>query len=157
MRDDATARSGAPLRAAGWIGGKETSYLRAGCGAVMLLLMSEYDGPGALELIALLSTAYLVIAPRVPRDGIRGSWLADVMDGLGIASARIAAEAAYIADVRSFAEHEEGRVREVIEIAPVSRTPSAATRNDARADRDSSAHPHRCPRRAAPAEGSRTA
>jgi hypothetical protein len=116
MRDETTARAGAPVRAAVWAGGEETRYLRAGCGAVMLLLMNEYDGPAALEVIAMLSTAYLVIAPRMPGGRRLGGWLANVMDGLGITSASIAAESAFVDEARRFAEQEDGRVRRVTEL-----------------------------------------
>jgi hypothetical protein len=118
MRDDTIARAGSPARAVVWVGGQETSYLRAGCGAVLLLLVAEYDGPGALELIALLSTTYLVIAPQVPQHGVLGSWLANVMDGLGIATASVAAESAFVGDLLRLADECDGRVKGITELAP---------------------------------------
>jgi hypothetical protein len=113
---DTTARAGAPARAVVWAGGQATSYLRAGCGAVVLLLMAEHDGPAALEVVALLSTIHLVIAPSVPGGIVVASWLAGVMDGLGIASASIVAERAFMDGVREFASDDGDRVREVTEL-----------------------------------------
>ena len=113
---DGTARAGAPARAVVWAGGQATSYLRAGCGAVVLLLMAEHDGPAALELVALLSTIHLVIAPSVPGGIVVASWLADVMDGLGIASASIITERAFIDGVRELARGDGDRVRDVAEL-----------------------------------------
>ena len=113
---DTTARAGAPARAVVWAGGQATSYLRAGCGAVVLLLMAEHDGPAALEVVALLSTIHLVIAPSVPGGIVVASWLAGVMDGLGIASASIVAERAFMDAARHFARDEADRVRDVTEL-----------------------------------------
>lgn len=113
---DTNARAGAPARAVVWAGGQATSYLRAGCGAVVLLLMAEHDGPAALEVVALLSAIHLVIAPSVPSGVVVASWLADVMDGLGIATASIVAERAFIDDVRHFARDDGDRVRDVTEL-----------------------------------------
>jgi hypothetical protein len=108
-----TARVEAPARAVVWAGGVRTEYLRAGSGAVVLLLVSEYDGPGALEIIELLSSALLVIAPSVPRGVPFASWLSNVMDGLGIASACVVAERAFFAEAERFAAGAEGRVHRV--------------------------------------------
>ena len=115
---DANARAGAPARAVVWVGGQATTYLRAGCGAVVVLLMVEYDGPAALELIALLSTVHLVIAPSVPSGVAIASWLANLMDGLGISTARVVAEPAFADDVRRLACDDEGRVQDVKEVGP---------------------------------------
>ena len=113
---DANARAGAPARAVVWVGGQATSYLRAGCGAVVVLLMAEHDGPSALELLAVLSAVHLVIAPSVPRGVALASWLANLMDGLGIATASVVAEPAFIDDVRRLARDDGERVREVTEL-----------------------------------------
>jgi hypothetical protein len=108
-----TARADSPARAVVWAGGVRTEYLRTGGGAVVVLLMGEYDGPGAMELIELLASAFLVIAPSVPRGVAFASWLSDVMDGLGIASACIVAETTFLADAERFAAAAEGRVHRV--------------------------------------------
>jgi len=108
-----TPRAGSPARAVVWAGGARTEYLRAGSGTVVLLLVGEYDGPGALELIELISSAFLVIAPSVPRGVAFASWLSNVMDGLGIASACVVAETTFFADAERFAAAAEGRVRRV--------------------------------------------
>ncbi|HEX7979572.1 MAG TPA: hypothetical protein VF461_13280, partial [Gemmatimonadaceae bacterium] len=92
LAGEANARAGAPARAVVWVDGQATSYLRAGCGAVVVLLMADYDGPAALDLIALLATAHLVIAPSVPRGVELAGWLAKLLEGLGIASASFVAE-----------------------------------------------------------------
>jgi len=113
---DATARAGAPARAVVWAGGEATTYLRAGCGAVVILLMADYDGPTALELIALLSMAHLVIAPNVPRDVPLPGWLASLLEGLGLASVRVVAERAFIDDVRCVARDDASLVRVVEEL-----------------------------------------
>ena len=113
---EAKARAGAPARAVVWAGGQATSYLRAGCGAVVVLLISDYDGPTALELIALLSTVHLVIAPSVPSGIAIASWLANLMDGLGIATASVVAETAYFDDVWRLAHDDGERVRGVTEL-----------------------------------------
>ena len=113
---DANARAGAPARAIVWVGGHATSYLRAGCGAVVVLLMADHDGPKALELIALLSTIHLVIAPSVPSGIAIGSWLSSVMDGLGIVTACVVAEPAFIDDVRRLARDDGERVSGVTEL-----------------------------------------
>ena len=118
------ARAGAPARAVVWAGGQATSYLRAGCGAVVVLLMSDYDGPTALELIALLSTVHLVIAPSVPSGVAIASWLTNLLDGLGITTMNIFAERAFIDDVRRLALDEEILVRDVAELNPSRRQPS---------------------------------
>ena len=112
----ANARAGAPARAVVWVGGQATSYLRAGCGAVVVLLMTEHDGPMALELIAVLSAVHLVIAPSVPHGVALASWLANLMDGLGIATASVVAEPAFIDDVRRLARDDANLVREVTEL-----------------------------------------
>jgi hypothetical protein len=78
--------------------------------------MAEYDGPLALELIGLLSSRFLVIAPRVRREeGERefGRWLLNVMDGLGVTRASVIAASAFVADVVRFALDEEGRVHRI--------------------------------------------
>ena len=116
LAGDANARAGTPARAVVWIGGQATTYLRAGCGAVVVLLMVEYDGPAALELIALLSTVHLVIAPSVPSGIAIASWLANLMDGLGIATASVVAESAYFDDVWRLAHDDGERVRGVTEL-----------------------------------------
>jgi hypothetical protein len=113
---DPNARAGAPARAVVWMGGQATTYLRAGCGAVVVLLMVDYDGPAALELIALLSTVHLVIAPSVPSGVAIASWLANLMDGLGISTARVVAEPVFVDDVRRLARDDEGRVQDVREL-----------------------------------------
>jgi hypothetical protein len=113
---DATARAGAPARAVVWVGGEATAYLRAGCGAVVVLLMADYDGPAALELIALLSMAHLVIAPSVPRDVALPGWLASLLEGLGLASVCVVAERAFIDDVRMLARDDASLVSEVGEL-----------------------------------------
>jgi len=113
---DANARAGVPARAVVWMGGQATTYLRAGCGAVVVLLMVDYDGPAALELIALLSTVHLVIAPSVPSGVAIASWLANLMDGLGISTARVVAERAFMDDVWRLARDGEGRVQDVREL-----------------------------------------
>ena len=115
---DANARAGAPARAVVWVGGQATTYLRAGCGAVVVLLMADYDGPTALEFIALLSTVHLVIAPSVPSGVAIASWLANLMDGLGVSTARVVAEPAFVNDVWRLARDDEGRVQDVREVGP---------------------------------------
>ena len=110
---DTTARADSPARAVVWAGGVRTEYLRAGGGAAVLLLVGEYDGPGAMELIELLSSAFLVIAPSVPRGVEFASWLSNVMDGLGIASASVVAETTFFAEAERFAAGAEGRVHRV--------------------------------------------
>ena len=117
------ARAGAPARAVVWMGGQATTYLRAGCGAVVVLLMVDYDGPAALELIALFSTVHLVIAPSVPSGVAIASWLANLMDGLGISTARVVAEPAFVDDVWRLARDDEGRVQDVRELGPNGRPP----------------------------------
>jgi hypothetical protein len=109
-----TPRAGQSARGVVWAGGARTDYLRAGSGAVVLLLVGEYDGPGAMELIDLLSSAFLVIAPSVPRGVAFASWLSNVMDGLGIASARVVAETTFFAEAERFAAGAEGRVHCVV-------------------------------------------
>ena len=109
-----SARADSPARAVVWAGEVRTEYLRAGSGAVVLLLMGEYDGPGAMELIELLSSAFLAIAPSVPRGAAFASWLSNVMDGLGIASAQIMAETTFFAEAEQFAAGAEGRVQRVV-------------------------------------------
>lgn len=99
-----------------WAGGEATTYLRAGCGAVVVLLMADYDGPAALELIALLSMAHLVIAPSVPRDVALPRWLASLLEGLGLASVRVVAERAFIDDARRLARDDASLVCEVGEL-----------------------------------------
>ena len=110
---DTTARANSAARAVVWAGGVRTEYVRAGGGAVVLLLMGEHDGPGALALIDLIASAFLVIAPSVPRGVAFASWLSNVMDGLGIASACIVAETTFFAEAERFAASAEGRVRRV--------------------------------------------
>ena len=109
-----TARAESPARAVVWAGVVRTEYLRAGAGAVVVLLMGEHDGPGAMELIELLASTFLVIAPSVPKDVAFAGWLSDVMDGLGIASAQVVAEAEVFAEAERFAAGAEGRVTIVI-------------------------------------------
>ena len=55
MSESAGVRAGSPARALVCVGAEETEYLRAGCGAVVVLLTAEYDGPAALELVARLA------------------------------------------------------------------------------------------------------
>jgi hypothetical protein len=114
VNEKTLARAGEPARAIVCADGVETPYLRAGRGDVVVLLMAEYDGPCALELIELLSAKLLVITPRVPAlevEGAFGSWLSNVLDGLGIAQVSVAAEASFIADVLQFVAAEEVRVQ----------------------------------------------
>jgi hypothetical protein len=108
-----TARADSPARAVVWAGGVRTEYLRAGSGAVVLLLVGDHDGPGATEIIELLSSAFLVIAPSVPRGVPFASWLSNVMDGLGIARACVVAERTFFAEAERFAAGAEGRVHRV--------------------------------------------
>ena len=122
MSESAGARAGSPARALVCVGAEETEYLRAGCGAVVVLLTAEYDGPAALELIALLSAAFLVIAPRVPRAVAFNVWLANLLDGLGFARASIVAETAFTADVLRFATDDDARVHRVAVLAASSET-----------------------------------
>ncbi len=124
LAGDANARAGAPARAVVWAGGQATSYLRAGCGAVVVLLISDYDGPTALELIALLSTVHLVIAPSVPSGVAIGSWLTNLLDGLGITATNIFAERAFIDDLRRLALDDEILVRDVAELNTSRRQPT---------------------------------
>jgi hypothetical protein len=98
-----------------WAGGHATSYLRAGCGAAIVLLMADYDGPAALELITLFSMAHLVIAPSVPHDVALPGWLASLLEGLGLSSVRVVAEGTFIDDVRMLAREDAILVREVVE------------------------------------------
>jgi len=121
---DANARAGAPARAVVWAGGQATSYLRAGCGAVVVLLMSDHDGPTALELVALLSTVHLVIAPSVPSGVAIASWLTNLLDGLGITTTNIFAEPAFIDEVRRLALDGDIEVRDVAELDPSRRQPT---------------------------------
>jgi hypothetical protein len=113
METMTTVRADSPARAVVWAGGVRTEYLRAGSGAVVLVLVDEHDGPGAMEIIELLSSAFLVIAPSVPRDVAFPSWLSNVMDGLGIASACVVAETTFFAEAERFAAEAEGRVHRV--------------------------------------------
>ena len=108
-----TVRADSTARAVVWAGGVRTEYLRAGSGAVVVLLVGEHDGPGAMEIIELLSSAFLVIAPSVPRGVPFASWLSNVMDGLGIASACVVAETTFFAEAERFAAGAEGRVHRV--------------------------------------------
>ena len=110
---DTTTRAGEPARAVVWAGGVRTEYLRAGSGAVVLLLVGEHDGPAALELIEMISSAFLVIAPGVPSGVAFASWLSNVMDGLGIASACVVAETTFFDEAERFAASAEGRVHRV--------------------------------------------
>jgi hypothetical protein len=113
MNEKMLARAREPARAIVCAGGEETPYLRAGRGDVVVLLMTQYDGAWAQELIGVLSAKLLVIAPRVPAmevEGAFGSWLSNVLDGLGIAQVSIAAEASFTADVLQFVAAEEARV-----------------------------------------------
>jgi hypothetical protein len=122
MREDARARAGSPARALVCIGDDETEYLRAGCGAVVVLLTREYDGPATLELIALLSAGFLVIAPRVPRGTAFSGWLSNLMDGLGFVRASIVAETPFVAEVLRFAVEDEARVHRVAVLTARSET-----------------------------------
>ena len=94
------------------------------CGAVVVLLMSDYDGAAALELIALLSTVHLVIAPSVPSGVAIASWLTNLLDGLGLTTTNIFAERAFIDDVRQLALDDEILVRDVAELNPSRRQPT---------------------------------
>ena len=116
LAGEATARAGSPARAVVWVGGQATHYLRAGSGAVVVLLMAEHDGPAALERIASLATNHLVIAPGVPSDVTLASWLPDLLDGLGIGSASLVAERAFISELQQLARDDESLVREVAEL-----------------------------------------
>lgn len=118
LAGDANARAGTPARAVVWAGGHATSYLRAGCGAVVVLLMSDYDGATALELIALLSTVHLVIAPSVPSGVAIGTWLTNLLDGLGITATNVFAERAFIDELRGLALDGDILVRDVAELNP---------------------------------------
>jgi len=113
METMTTVRADSVARAVVWAGGVRTEYLRAGSGAVVLVLVDEHDGPGAMEIIELLSSAFLVIAPSVPGDVAFPSWLSNVMDGLGIASACVVAETTFFAEAERFAAVAEGRVHRV--------------------------------------------
>ena len=95
------ARTGEPVRAVVYAGGEETPYLRAGRGDALVLLIDEYDGPLALELIAVLSAKFLVIAPRMPQkegEEAPGPWLANVIEGLGLARASILTQTGFMTD-----------------------------------------------------------
>ena len=50
---------------------------------------------------------------RPVHGGKAASWLSNVMDGLGIASACVVAETTFFADAERFAAAAEGRVRRV--------------------------------------------
>jgi len=127
MGKDARTRAGSPARAFVCVGAEETEYLRAGCGAVVVLLTAEFNNPAALELIALLSASFLVICPRIPRGVAFADWLSNVMDGLGFARVSIVAETTFVTDVLRLAAEDEARVHRVAvlaarsEIAEVSR------------------------------------
>jgi hypothetical protein len=122
MDKDARTRAGSPARAFVCVGAEETEYLRAGCGAVVVLLTAEFDNPAALALIALLSAGFLVISPRIPRGVVFANWLSNVMDGLGFARVSIVAETPFVAEVLRFAADDEARVHRVAVLAVRSET-----------------------------------
>jgi hypothetical protein len=122
MGKDARTRAGSPARAFVCVGAEETEYLRAGCGAVVVLLIAEFDDPAALALIALLSADFLVISPRIPRGVVFANWLSNLMDGLGFARVSIVAETPFVADVLRLAVEDEARVHRVAVLAAKSET-----------------------------------
>ena len=108
------------MRAVVCAGDQETEYLRAGRGDVVVLLLEEHDGRGALELIAMLSAAFLVIVPRVPRqidEETLGTWLSNVADGLGIGQFSIVAESPFIVGAMQFSTTGDDRVRRLALLA----------------------------------------
>jgi hypothetical protein len=72
-------------------GSVETSYLRAGCGAPLILL-THRSAAELIEdpLVHALSARFRLIVPLLPPVGVdAGGWLRDVMDGLGLEEARV--------------------------------------------------------------------
>ena len=116
LAGEATARAGSPVRAVVWSGGQATHYLRAGSGAVVLLLMAEHDGPAALAHIASFATDHLVIAPSVPSGVALASWLPNLLDGLGIGSTSVVAERAFISELQQLARDDQALVCGVTEL-----------------------------------------
>jgi nicotinamidase-related amidase len=79
------------LRADAWAevraNGRAMRYRRSGAGrSVLLLRTRDGDAPLWPELVDALSTAFRVIDPEIPKRGIDAvAWLADFLDGLGVA------------------------------------------------------------------------
>jgi pimeloyl-ACP methyl ester carboxylesterase len=104
-------------------GASTTDYLRAGCGAPVVLLGSAGPDPGERSLFAALAGGFRVIAPVLPPEPHAGprdaaappfsAWLRGVLDGLGLAEASLVAEEAYALRALSFALTDPMRVSRV--------------------------------------------
>ena len=57
-----------------------------------------------------------MIAPSVAPDLALPGWLANLLDGLGLATVSVVAEHAFVDDVRRLAQEDAMRVREVKEL-----------------------------------------
>jgi pimeloyl-ACP methyl ester carboxylesterase len=113
------ARAGMPARALVCAGAVETEYLRAGCGAPVLLLLhgratdwwNEDPAPeSARRAFELLSARYRVIAPTIPAGVGFATWLGDFLDGLGVDRPSVVAEPGLALAAQLFAIEQPGRV-----------------------------------------------
>jgi hypothetical protein len=99
-------------------GSSDTTYIRAGSGPCVLLLVTDVDSPLALVLVESLSTRFRVVAPVTrPADSDFSLWLTPFLDGLGIASASLIAHEGIAAHAIAFALLEPGRIDRVVLIA----------------------------------------
>ena len=100
-------------------GGVETTYVRVGAGATVLVLRATDREDAPSPLVLALADRFRVIAPLRPAalagrgDDAFAAWLRDLLDGLGIDGATILAEGAVAPAALAFALADPLRVRRV--------------------------------------------
>ena len=108
-----SARAGAPARAVVSARGVDTHYLRAGSGEAVVLLTQDHGDDGAYAAFASLARNARVIAPYVPAKLPFGEWLRDFLDGLGLTSVTLVADAPMSSRACDYAALDPMRVSKV--------------------------------------------
>jgi hypothetical protein len=101
------------------VGQARIRYLRAGEGPVVLLLRASRGGPGddLGDTFHLLTAEHRVVAPVEPPPGRRAEaerWLRDVVEGLGLRSPEVLADAALAPLLSRFVRRNVGLVGRVV-------------------------------------------
>jgi pimeloyl-ACP methyl ester carboxylesterase len=121
-------------RATAYAGTTVTDYVRAGNGAVVLLLTRQQ---ARHPLFAVLASAFRVIAPDRPRYTSAdadacvsppfASWLRDFLDGLGVARVILLADDAFALEALDFCAAEPTRVDGIALLGSVGRRDESAS------------------------------
>jgi len=119
MSDQSSAafRTG-PVRAVVRAGSSDTTYIRAGSGESVVMMVADLEAPLSHALLDALGARFRVFAPVTrPLTSDFNVWLATFLDGLGITSTNLIAHSGLAVDTIAFALLEAGRIDRVVLIA----------------------------------------